>query len=457
MEQEVLIAPPQSPEAERAVLGSAMISEDASRWLSENLTAEMFYQDQHKAIFKAIQSVMENGGTVDIITLVESLRSSNKLGEVGGIEVLKVCPDSVAHASHVAHYGRIVKLSFLERRLLKAMTKAKDPMQREEALGEVYEICRERDMLAHRGGITMGDALHLVVDGIDKGPADIMKTGIVQLDKVFGGMEGGDLLTLGARTGAGKTATLLSMAVNIAKSGKRVAFFAGEMGGEQVAKRALSQESCIDHWKLRERRLNKDDLRSILEASGRLSKLPIFFCTIPSPSIKDIMAFSASTKADCVIVDYLTRCRLPQAESMRLQVSHFMVALKNFARETEKRVLLAAQINRATDKSDSPPKLSDLRESGAIEEESDVVVLLYLNEEARYSDGPVTLSMAVAKNRHGRVGSVDVPFNKPIMLVGDRGTVTTPMIPEIVHALNGPREDRAKLAANDKEVEDVPF
>ena len=417
MVEEGLTLPPSSLEAERAVLGSALITPEAARWVKQNLEADAFYVERHRSILAGITEVMEAGMDADIVTVAEWLRHHKLLGDVGGPQYLQECQNTVATAAHIEHYGRIVKGLYLERLILRDSYNLRDPDKRDAAMEALATHYRSKDMLDARGGMTIKEGVHRVIDGLESGPADLMNLGLSSLDAIIGGMEGGDLLTLGARTGSGKTATLLSVAIAVAKTGKIVAYFAGEMGGEQVTKRALAAESGVPHWMIRQRKFKKDLWSDITSAAARLADLPLHFCTIPSPSLKDITAFSDNVRADVVIVDYLTRCDLPRAESMRVSVTKFMVGIKNFARTTDRRVLLAAQINRATDRVEAPPKLADLRESGAIEDESDFAVLLYMSPEAKLADGTVPVQAAVAKSRHGRVGAADLVFEKETMRI----------------------------------------
>lgn len=424
MVEEKLTLPPSSPDAEKAVLGSALITTEAARWVREHITPDALYVDRHRHILAAITETMAAGMDADIVTVAEWLRHHGLIGDIGGPQYLQECQMSVGSAASVEHYGRIVRTLYIERLILRDSIYLRDPEKRDAAMASLAAHYRDRDMLEARGGMSLKEGLNRVLDSIDQGPAELMYLGLPGLDRVIGGMEGGDLLTLGARTGSGKTATLLSAALNIVKRGTPVAYFAGEMGGEQVTKRALASESGVPQWVLRERKIRKEQLAAIQAAASRLADLPLFFCTIPSPSLKDIAAFSDNHRAEVVIVDYLTRCDLPRAESMRISVTKFMVGLKNFARDTDRRVLLAAQINRATDRVEAPPKLADLRESGAIEDESDQVVLLYMTPEAKLADGTVPIQAAVAKNRHGKIGAADLVFQKDTARVhGDISTM----------------------------------
>jgi replicative DNA helicase len=417
MGEEILVLPPQAAMAEQAALGAALITQEAARWVVSNMAARDFYAERNRLLYDAIVATIDDGLDVDIVTVSERLAHEGVLGDVGGPQYLQECQFVVGSAYSVEHYGKLVLRAEMDRQILKASLMVRDEMKRDEALARIATVCRARDMLDAKGGLSMADAMNRVLDELEKGPAKMLKLGLSNIDRLTGGSKPGDLITVGARTGTGKTAFLLSVALNMAREGRRVAFCAGEMAGEQVGMRALSAVSGVHHWKIRECRMTPSEQAAVARAASQLSELPIHFCTVPSPSLRDIKSFADSVRAEVVFVDYLTRCTLPRAESMRVSVNLFMVGLKNFARETSRLVVLAAQINRATDRVDVPPKLADLKESGAIEEESDGVILLHIGAEAKLADGKVPLQAAVAKNRHGKVGATDLLFDKDVMRI----------------------------------------
>lgn len=411
---------PCSLEAEKAVLGSALIETPACRWAIQYLVPEAFYQERNRLVFESLRRVFQAQDSADMVLVGEDLRRAGKIGDIGGSSYLAECQSTVATAAHVEHYGKLVLRAYYDRQVIREAERLKSEDDREDALDKIGRIFRARDLLDSRGVVGLKDSIGRVLDQLGSGPVEMTGTGFSGLDEVLGGSEAGDLLTVGARTGVGKTAFLVCMALNLAKSGKRVAFFAGEMGPDQVTKRALAAKSQVEHWRIRTRRLDLEAARKVQKAAEELVPLEVFYCGLPSPRLQDIKATCDACRADIAVVDYLTRCTLPQAESMRIGVNRFMVGLKNFARETNRIVYLAAQVNRLTDKSpDSPPTLSDLKESGAIEEESDAVLLMHMDREYRHQDGPVPLKLAVAKNRHGRTGACEVTFDRRYMEVSD--------------------------------------
>ena len=420
MGQETLSVPPQAIDAERALLGSALISKEACRWMLDHLADGAFYREAHEIVFKSIRGVFESMGDADIVLVAEDLKKSGKLGDVGGVMFLKELQDGVASHSHVEHYGRLVLTAHFDRLIIRESSKFSDEDKRDEALRTISQICRARDLLESKGVISIGDSLDRVIARLKEGPVKLSGTEFDPIDKIIKGSESGDLVTVGARTGVGKTALLVSLALRLARFGKRVAFFAGEMAPDQVTKRALANWSHVEHWRIRSGNIENGTMQGIEKAAGEMSGLPIFYCGLPSPRLQDIKAMCDACRSDVVIVDYLTRCTLPKAENLRIQVGHFMVGIKNFARETGRIVYLAAQINRLADKAeDGVPTLSDLKESSSIEEESDAVLLLHVFKNDRAIDGPVTLNIGIAKNRHGMTGSCSLVFDKRFMEVED--------------------------------------
>ena len=420
--------PPYNLDAERAVLGSAMISDEAARWLIGNLDSKHFYREEHGFILQAIRWLLTDEQPVDLVSVCIYLKKLNHLGDVGGQEAVLDIQNSVAVASHFAYYGKEVLTAYHDREMMKLALMLSDPKDidnqdsRDKLLQSLYDTAKSRDGLSGKVGMTMKDALHASIDEMEKGPADLVKTGVMQIDKIIGGIAPGDLFIVGARPGMGKTIMCLTFAINMAREGKKVAFFSGEMSAAQIVKRAISSRSGVPHWKLREHRFQGNDMNLVLEAASSLSGLPLVFCDKPSPSLRDINSFSDANKADIVVIDYLTRCSLPHAESFRLSVNAFVKAVKNMTRDTGRRTILAAQINRANDKTpDKRPTLSDLSESGAIEQESDFVGLLY-QETAEKNKDESALEFIIAKGRGTGTGIAVLPWHKPTLRIGSEYT-----------------------------------
>lgn len=417
-----IILPPMALVAEEACLGSALIEAPAARWLFQATTEAVFYKTIHRIIYKAMKVVFERDEVIDPTLIIEELRKTGDLGEVGGPTYVVGLTKKVSTAAHVKHYGNLVLRAYYDRELWRASHLLREEDKRDEAIDKITRIVRAKDLTYARGGISIKEAAHQVVDDIqdaEENPVDLIKIGLPAIDFVTGGHENGDLVVWGARPRVGKTAVLLTIAMNMARNlGKTIAYFAGEMTGKQVVRRAIASESGIFHSRLRARNIRKDQWATLTAAAAKLSELPIQFCTIPSPSLRDIAAFSDAVRADIVIVDYLTRCTLPDAETERVRVNHFMRGLKNLGRETDRLIHLGAQLNRQMDKiEDKRPNLSDLKESGAIEEEADVVILMHCTKANVESNETVPVECAVAKNRNGMCGGADILFDKKLMRI----------------------------------------
>lgn len=412
---------PQALEAERALLGSMLIEAAACRWALDRIANSAFYHDRNRTVFSAIKSVFESEGAVDLVLVSEWLREKGLAAEAGWAQYLFELTKSVSTASHVEHYGKAVLRTHFDRLLIREATLLAQEDKRDAALQRISQICRAKDLLDSKGLITLADSLDKVIASLSGGPVQKLYLGFKELDWLTGGHEPGHLVTVGARTGVGKTAFCLAATLNLAQAGKGVSFFAGEMEPDQVTLRALASKTKIEHWRLRDRRLSEsEEVPRVREQADSMRSLPVSYCRLPSPRLRDIRSTTDAARADVTVVDYLTRCTLPEGESMRVSVSRFMVGLKNFARDTNRLVILAAQINRRVDGNpDTPPNLSDLKESGTIEEESDCVVLLHIPKDQRHAEGAVPLSCFVAKNRHGRTGTCELVFDRRYMEVRD--------------------------------------
>jgi replicative DNA helicase len=420
--------PPHNLQAEMAVLGSALIADEAARWAVGNLEAKHFYREEHGFVLQAIRWLLTDEQPVDLVSVCGYLKKLGHLGDCGGPDAILAMQNSVAIAAHFEHYGREVLRYYYDREMmniglrLSDLADSDDLDSRDKLLQSLYDTAKSRDGLSGKTGMTMNEALHASIDDMEKGPADLVRTGIIQIDKIIGGIAPGDLFVIGARPGMGKTIMCLTFAMNMARDGKKVAFFSGEMEAAQLVKRAISSRSGVPHWKLREHRFQGNDMRLVLNAADQLKGLPLVFCDKPSPSLRDINSFSDANKADIVVIDYLTRCSLPHAESFRLSVNAFVKATKNMTRETGRRTILAAQINRASDKTpDKMPTLSDLSESGAIEQESDFVGLLY-QETAEKNKDDSALQFIIAKGRGTGTGIATLPWHKPTLRIGQENT-----------------------------------
>lgn len=448
--------------AERALIGSCLIPGKTAKWATIRIESEAFYSDKHRHIAKAIYDLTEIGTDVDIVTVSSALRESGKLAEVGGPQYLKECQDAVVVTDHAEHYGRIIQKAYYDREIIKSSLKISDAIHRadQDAANEAMEVQAKWHRLSASVGaiqaLSLRESLINVLCAIDEKKApDIVRLGIPGLDDIMGGTRKGHLVTVGARPRVGKTATMATMGVYCAGQKKRVGFFCAEMPGDEITQRILSAQSGVPHWRLYRNRLDAAQIQTTHDSASDISDFPFYYNETHSPRIEDIRKFAEHMTLDVVFVDYLTRCTLPRGENMRVQVNKFMTGLKNLAKSGFV-VVLGAQVNRNADReTDRAPLLSDLKESSAIEEESDAVILLHSKREDLDNQDldTIDLQFHIAKNRHGKMGKVLVPFRRDILRIGEK-TREGPIPSDL--ALS--QRDHAKAAAHDlDDGPDVPF
>lgn len=420
--------PPHSVEAEEAVLGSLLIDPDAILEVASFLKPEAFYREQNKWIYQAILDLHEARDPLDFITLADTLRKRSQLEDVGGeaylISLLNAVPTSVNARS----YGRIVEAAALRRRMLTAASSianlAYDEDENvnvildraEQALFSISEERTTRDLVPVR------DIARAYLDRVEelhaRGDEMIgVPSGFTDVDKMLGGLNKSDLLIVAARPGMGKTSFLLGMALHAGlRHGKRIAVFNLEMSGEQLVQRMIAAETRIDSQRLRRGQLYENEWPIFLEAVGRLSEMRVFIDDTPAATPLQLRTkcrrLYAEHGLDLVMVDYL---QLMQAEYMsnnRVQeISEISRSLKGLARELDVPVVTASQLSRAVEnRQEKRPQLSDLRDSGSIEQDADIVMFIYRDEyyNPDTTDRPNIAEISVAKHRNGPTGVVDL-------------------------------------------------
>ena len=420
--------PPHNLESEEAVLGSLLIDPDAIFDVSTFLKPDMFYREANGWIFEAILDLYNRREPVDLITLTEVLRQRDQLEAVGGegyiIGLINTVPTSVNAAS----YGHIVEAAAVRRRLIGAASTianlAYDEAEEinnvidrsESALFSVSEARTTRDL------VPVKDLAREYLDNIQELHArgsDVtgIPTGYIDLDKILGGLNKSDLVILAARPGMGKTSLQLSMALTAGRRfGKRVAIFNLEMSGEQLVGRMIAAETKIDSQRLRRGQLADHEWPIFYEAIGRLSEARIFIDDTPSINPMQLRTkcrrLYAEHGLDMVMIDYLQLMQSERANNNRVQeISEISRSLKGLARELNVPVLAAAQLSRAVEqRQDKRPMLSDLRDSGSIEQDADVVMFIYRDEyyNPDTTDRPNIAEVNIAKHRHGPTGTIDL-------------------------------------------------
>ncbi len=423
--------PPQNIEAEQSVLGSLLLDRDAIIQVASFLRAEDFYREAHGLIYQAIMDLHERREPADFVTLCDELERQEQLEQVGGRAYLTSLVNAVPTAIHVEHYAYIVERTATLRRLIQAAGRIVDLAYEEaEEVGEVLDRAEQIIFGVSERRITrdlvpikqlLGEYYDRIED-LTKQSDELtgIATGFSKLDKLLGGLQFSDLIVVAGRPGMGKTSLALSIAHNAARY-KNVGIFSLEMAGEQVVQRLISAETGIDSQRLRLGRINEDEWPTFIQATGRLSERNIFIDDTPAISPLEMRTkarrLHAEQGLDLLIVDYLQLMHGGQRVENRVQeISLISRSLKALARELDVPVLAVSQLSRAVEsRHDKRPILSDLRESGSIEQDADVVMFIYRDEV--YNENTEFRNIAdiiVAKHRNGPTGFVSLFFKKEL-------------------------------------------
>ena len=415
--------PPHSLEAEKSVLGAVLISKEGITKVAEFLRPEHFYDPSHQSIYQAILELYERREPLDIVTLAEQLKKSRKLSAAGGSEMLAGLVDSVPTASHIEHYGRLVKDTWLKRQLIDLSAAGNElafdqSRSTAEILDEVeqkiFSLSQQED---RRGFISVKDALAESFDRLDELQRSQtglrgVPSGFKDLDEALAGMQPSNLLILAARPGIGKT----SLALNISQyaavtAGIPVGYFALEMSQEEMVDRMLVAQADIDAWKFKIGKFKDEDFNRLSEAFGILADAPFYIDDTPALSIMEMRTKARRLKSEhqveLLIVDYLQLARSRNLENRVQEVSEISQGLKNLARELKVPVLALSQLSRAVEHRERKrPQLADLRESGAIEQDADVVMFLYREDEENQEN----LVLDIQKHRNGPLRRINLFF-----------------------------------------------
>ena len=424
---------PQSVEAEQSALGSILIDADAILKVADFLRPQDFYRAQHASIFEAMLSLHAQREPIDLVTLGDELRRRDQLDAVGGPAYLATLMNSVPTAVHVEHYARIVERKAVLRNLIGAAGKiaavgyeeandAEVAIDRAESI--LFEISQRRTDAGFESlSILLGqayDRLEYLHD--HRGQILGVPTGLAQLDALLGGLQPSDLIILAARPSVGKTSLALNIAQHAAiRENKKVGVFSLEMSKEQLALRLLSAESGINPRPLQTGFVDETDWSKIARVMNDMATAPMWIDDSPVLSVMELRTKARRLEAeqhglDLVIVDYLQlmQASTPSKDANRVQeVSEISRGLKQLARELKVPVLALSQLSRGVEQRGSAePRLSDLRESGSIEQDADVVIFLY-REGEQNTEAEVDLVKAkVAKHRNGPIGEVPLQFRK---------------------------------------------
>lgn len=424
---------PANPEAEEAVLGSILIDPDAIIKVAPTLRAEDFYLEKHRWIYQAALDLYERRQPPDFITICDELERRGQLQEVGGPAYITELINAVPTAFHVEHYASIVERTSVLRRLISAAGQIAQLAYEDK--GEIDEIVDRAEEIVfgvsehrlQRFLVPIRQVMKEVITRIDylashQGELLGVPTGFRLLDKLLGGFQKSDLIILAARPSVGKTSLALNIAANAAKRyGQRVAFFSLEMSAEQLVQRLLAAETGIDQQRLRLGQIREEEWPLLMEAAGALSNTMMFIDDTPALSALELRTKARRIHAehglDFIVVDYLQLMRGDaRAENRVQEISYISRALKWLARELNVPVLALSQLSRAVEsRPDKRPMLSDLRESGSIEQDADVVLFIY--REDMYDEDTDRQNIAdviVAKHRNGPTGVVSLYFKKEL-------------------------------------------
>lgn len=428
--------PPQDLEAEQSVLGALMLDKDAIVSVADILSPTDFYKKSHSLIYGAIQKLWERREPIDILSVTAELKRTEELKEIGGSSYLTELINSVPTAAHVGHYAKVVKEKHILRDLINASAEITEEAFHPE--GDIESLLDEIEQKIFaisqksvtKNFIPIKDELKKSYERLEKlhegeGPAlRGVPTGFTQLDNLLSGLQKSDFIVVGSRPSQGKTAFVLDIARYVAvKAGLPVGLFSLEMSREQVIDRLISAEAQVDLWKLRTGRLKDEtDFQMIQAAFDKLYRAPLFIDDTPSPNIMEMRSMARRLQAEqknlsLVVIDYLQLIQPRTSyESVVQQVTEISRGLKALSRELTIPILAVSQLSRAVDQREVKiPRLSDLRESGSIEQDADVVVFLYPRGREQVEANPEeqdVVEVIVAKHRNGPVGSVPLYFDK---------------------------------------------
>ncbi len=432
--------PPQNLEAESSVIGALLINKDAILAVIEILSADDFYDQRNATIYRAILELFEKRTPIDLVTLTDRLEKENELTNVGGGSHIVSLVNSTPSAANVVHYANIVRDKAILRRLITSSVTISDlGFDEEEEVSMVLDKA-EQSLFAvsqkffRQKFIPIKDVLTEAFDRIDKihkdkGALRGLSTGFRDLDAKLAGLQKSDLIILAARPSMGKTSLALNIAEHIAVEEKiPVAFFSLEMSKEQLVDRLISSQAGVDSWKLRTGNLSDEDFPKIGYAMGTLSEAPFFIDDSPGLTVTEIRAKARRLQMEqnlgVIFVDYLQliQGRTSSGDINRVQeISEISRSLKTLARELNTPVVAMSQLSRAVEhRPDKRPMLSDLRESGSIEQDADVVAFIY--REDYYddkTDKKGVTEILIRKHRNGPIGNVELFFNAEQMRFRD--------------------------------------
>ncbi|TSC82250.1 MAG: replicative DNA helicase [Parcubacteria group bacterium Gr01-1014_19] len=426
--------PPQNVEAENSVLGSLMIDKTSIIQIADTLTDFDFYHPANAKIYEAIFHLYEKHQPIDISTVANELKERGTLKELGGLTYLSNLANSVTTASNIVHYAQIVKEKKIMRDMIRASAEiAEKAFNPEGDLEEAMDSIEQKIFSISQRSVPQ-KFIH-VKEGLPKAYERMEKlqngekvlgglsTGFYGLDNKLSGLRNSDLIILGARPSLGKTSLALDIARHVGiRENKPVGIFSLEMSKDQIIDRLISAEAEVSLWKLRTgHKMDTTDFQLIQEALDKLSKAPIFIDDTASPNILQMRSMARRLQAEhglsLLVVDYLQLIQpRTHSDNMVHQITEISRNLKALGRELNVPILALSQLSRGVEQRDNKvPRLADLRESGSIEQDADIVMLLYREDKTKTNPSPDEQNIAqviIAKHRNGPLGSVDLRFDQ---------------------------------------------
>ncbi|HOK39845.1 MAG TPA: replicative DNA helicase [bacterium] len=430
--------PPHSIEAEQSVLGAIFINENCIEKIIDYIPSEeYFYKDNHKIIYKTILNLYSEKKAIDALTIAEELEKNGNLEKIGGSVYLVSLADILPSIVNVEEYAKIVRDKAILRELIKVSNEIQNKSYSEEldaerllqlAELEIFELANKQ---LRKGYISINDVLEPLLKKIEdlytkKREVTGIKTNYTELDKITSGLQPSDLIIIAARPGMGKTSFGLNIAYNVAKQEreqkdkKGVAIFSLEMSDEQVVMRFISHSARLNLKRIRDGSLDQHEWQRLILTIDELSQIPLFIVDRPGISILELQSIARRLKKEqniqLIVVDYLQLLEVPtKTESRQQDISFISRALKNLARELKIPIIALSQLNRSVENRKPPiPMLSDLRESGAIEQDADLVIFIY-RDEYYYKDESQEKGIAkllIEKHRNGPTGMIELAFLK---------------------------------------------
>jgi len=425
-----LKVPPHDLDAEKSVLGAILIDTSSIGLVAQFLKATHFYSREHSLIYDAMIMLFEKQQPIDAVTLKNELKTQGNLASAGGQGYIADLLASVPTAANVEEYAKIVKNHSVKRKLIEISSRAveqafdetRDTQEMLDSIeSDIFAVAEETSL---QDFVALKDLLaesYTRLEELSKSEGHLrgVPTGIPDLDMKLAGMQKSNLLILAARPGVGKTSLALNMGLHIALQHKKgVAMFSLEMSKEELVDRLLVSQADIDAWRLKTGRLSPEDSQAVINAMGELSEAPIFIDDSAGQTILEMRTKARKLKANhdiqLVIVDYLQLVDPGRKiDSREQQVSYVSQNLKNLARELKVPVLCLSQLNRMVEsRGTKRPQLADLRESGAIEQDADVVMFIYQEQETDdlMDAGKRMMKLSIAKHRNGALGDIDLLF-----------------------------------------------